>query len=230
MIKFGELTEAPEKTHEDLSEKYKRIKPAEKISDAEVDDFWAREFVKEKEEPEMDVYDKLLSEIFNRSEEELVIDFEIDETLQEVLQKFESEKWQGITDAEKISAIKELAQVVGERLGLELLPDIEIFDGKNEPYGNFDPLLNIINLNKQYFIDPKEMVNTITHEIRHAYQNMRTEIFETWEDALYKCNFDNYISPIPLPGGGYLFFIDYQDQYVEVDARAFANIFTEALL
>ena len=230
MIKFGELTEAPEKTHEDLSEKYKGIKPVEKISDAEVDDFWAREFAKEKEEPEMDVYDKLLSEIFNRSEEELVIDFEIDETLQEVLQKFESEKWQGMTDAEKISTIKELAQVVGERLGLELLPDIEIFDGENEPYGSFDPLLNIINLNKQYFIDPKEMVNTITHEIRHAYQNMRAEIFETWEDALYKCNFHNYISPIPLPGGGYLFFIDYQDQYVEVDARAFANIFTEALL
>ena len=40
---------------------------------------------------------------------------------------------------------------------------------------------------------------------------------------------DNYISPLPLPGGGWLFFTDYQDQYVEVDARAFANLFTEAM-
>ena len=32
-----------------------------------------------------------------------------------------------------------------------------------------------------------------------------------------------------MPGGGWLFFTDYQDQYVEVDARAFANLFTEAM-
>ena len=27
------------------------------------------------------------------------------------------------------------------------IPEIEIFDGENEPYGNFDPLLNVVNLN-----------------------------------------------------------------------------------
>lgn len=229
MIKFGEQAEAPEKSHAELSEKYKYIKPMEKMSDAEVDDFWAGEFAKEKGEQEMDVYDKLLSEIFNRSEEELSIDFDIDESLQEILQKFSSEKWQDMSDAEKISAIRTLVKEVGNRLGLEKLPTVEIFEGENEPYGNFDPLKNAINLNKQYFDDPKELVNTTMHELRHGYQNMRAEIFDTWEDALCKCNFDNYISPLPLPGGGYLFFVDYQDQYVEVDARAFANIFTEAM-
>ena len=43
-------------------------------------------------------------------------------------------------------------------------------------------------------------------------------------------SYENYISPLPLPGGGYLFFVDYFNQYVEVDARAFANLFTEAML
>lgn len=229
MVIFGEKTENTDVSQSDLSDKYKSIKPIEKMSDTEVDDFWASEFAKEQDEQEMDVYDKLLSEIFNRSEGELSINFDIDESLQEILQKFSSEKWQDMSDVERASAIKNLVKEVGNRLGLEKLPTVEIFEGENEPYGNFDPLKNTINLNKQYFDDPKELVNTITHELRHAYQNMRAEIFDTWEDALYKCNFDNYISPLPLPGGGYLFFVDYQDQYVEVDARAFANIFTEAM-
>lgn len=48
--------------------------------------------------------------------------------------------------------------------------------------------------------------------------------------SLYKVSFDNYISPVPLPGGGWLFFVDYFDQYVEVDARAFANKFAEVMV
>ena len=72
-------------------------------------------------------------------------------------------------------------------------------------------------------------INTIAHEMRHAYQEQRAGILETKEDALFKLNLDNYISPVPLPGCGWLFFTDYQDQYVEADARAFANLFTEAM-
>jgi hypothetical protein len=96
-------------------------------------------------------------------------------------------------------------------------------------YGFYSPSDNTINLNRQYFDDPVELVNTIAHEMRHAYQEYRAGLLETREDALYRVNLDNYISPIPLPGGGWLFFTDYQDQYVEVDARAFANLFTEAM-
>lgn len=229
MIKLMEQTDASEKFKLDIAEKYKNIKPVEKMSDVEVDDFWTAEFAKEQEEPEADFYEQLLSEIFNRSEDELDIDFEIDDMLQDFLQKFEKEQWSGLSEADKFSAIKELAKEVGGRLGLEKTPGIETFYGENAPYGNFDPLDNVINLNKQYFDNPKELVNTIAHELRHAYQNMRADILETWEDALFKCNFNNYISPIPLPDGGFLFFTDYQDQYVEVDARVFANIFTEAM-
>ena len=96
-------------------------------------------------------------------------------------------------------------------------------------YGFYSPSDNTINLNRQYFDNPVELVNTIAHEMRHAYQEYRAGLLETREDALYRVNLDNYISPIPLPGGGWLFFTDYQDQYVEVDARAFANLFTEAM-
>lgn len=80
-----------------------------------------------------------------------------------------------------------------------------------------------------YFNDSSELVNTIAHEMRHAYQEYRAGLLETREDELYRVNLDNYISPVQLPEGGWLFFTDYQDQYVEVDARAFANLFTEAM-
>lgn len=124
--------------------------------------------------------------------------------------------------------ISEFVSALGEGLELENLPEVAAFDD-DDAYGFYSPSDNTINLNRQYFDDPVELVNTIAHEMRHAYQEYRAGLLETREDALYRVNLDNYISPIPLPGGGWLFFTDYQDQYVEVDARAFANLFTEAM-
>ena len=63
--------------------------------------------------------------------------------------------------------------------------------------------------------------------MRHAYQHQRATHQETLLDKLYQLNFENYISPVPLADGKYLFFTDYQDQLVEAEARAFANIFTD---
>lgn len=60
--------------------------------------------------------------------------------------------------------------------------------------------------------------------------NQNHQVRRVIRNALYKVNFDNYVSTRSLPGGGYLFFVDYLNQYVEVDARAFANLFTEAML
>ena len=96
-------------------------------------------------------------------------------------------------------------------------------------YGNYNSENNMVNLNRKYFDDPCEIANTLTHELRHAFQEYRAEILDTWEDALYRVNLENYISPLPLPGGGWLFFTDYMNQYVEVDARAFANLFSQYL-
>ena len=66
-------------------------------------------------------------------------------------------------------------------------------------------------------------MNTVAHEMRHAYQWERSRNPERPEDILYLYNFDNYISPVPLGNGKYLFVVDYMNQYIEAEARAFAD-------
>ena len=226
MIRFSDVTEKgipPEKL-----EKHIDIKPSSSMTDQEADTFWETEFQKAHDEVSLDEYDALLSEVFNRSEDELDIDFCIDDRLADLLDQFSTETWEYMDDSEREEIISEFVSALSEDLGLEDMPEVAVFDD-DDAYGFYAPADNTINLNRQYFDDPVELVNTIAHEMRHAYQENRAGLLETREDALYRVNLDNYISPIPLPGGGWLFFTDYQDQYVEVDARAFANLFTEAM-
>lgn len=227
MIRFSDITENDSNT-ENL-EKHTDIKPSDRMTDQEANAFWKAEFQKAHDEVNLDEYDTLLSEVFNRSEDELDIDFNIDDRFTAILEKFTPETWESLDDTEQKDAISKFVNALGEGLELEDIPDTIVFDKANDAYGFYDPSNNNINLNKQYFNDPLELVNTIAHEMRHAYQEYRADLFETREDSLYRVNLDNYISPMPLPNGGWLFFTDYQDQYVEVDARAFANLFTEVM-
>lgn len=132
-----------------------------------------------------------------------------------------------LTDREKVEAIKELAAVIGKKLGIEENPEIQFYNGRDGSCGFYVSGENKVEINWNTMDDSREVVDTVAHEMRHAYQCQRASLQETWQDMLYKINFENYISPIPLADKKYLFFTDYQDQLVEVEARAFANIFTD---
>lgn len=227
MIRFSDIAEKATNT-ENLN-KHTDIKPSDRMTDQEADAFWKAEFQKAHDEVSLDEYDILLSEVFNRSEYELDIDFDIDDRVTAILERFSPETWENLSDSEKIGAISEFVNALGECLGLEDIPDTIVFDDSNDAYGFYNHSNNTINLNKEYFNNPSELVNTIAHEMRHAYQEYRAGLLETKEDLLYRVNLDNYISPVPLSDGSWLFFTDYQDQYIEVDARAFANLFTEVV-
>ena len=69
------------------------------------------------------------------------------------------------------------------------------------------------------------MLNTISHELRHAYQDQRAMNPETEMDYKYLANLNNYVSPLFTETGECMLYIDYQDQLVEAEARAFANLF-----
>ena len=227
MIKISEVAETSKRA--DISEKYKNIKPVEKMSDQEADDFWASEFEKIQENAEVDLHDKLLSEVFNHSEDEIDVKFDIGDRILSIIKQIKAEDWNSLDISEQRVAIKELVNTVGKELGLDKIPNLFISENEDDAYGFYDPEKNIVMLNKKYFDNSSELVNTIAHELRHVYQHMRAKIMATWEDALYKVNYENYVSPLSLPDGGWLFFTDYMNQYVEVDARAFANKFTEAI-
>ena len=227
MIRFSDVSEkgtSPEKI-----EKHTDIKPLGGMTDQEADAFWKKEFQNAHNEFSQEEYNKAKSEIYNRSEDELNIEFDIDDRLKSVLEQFAPNRWESMSDTERAEAISVFVRALGEGLELKELPKIIVYDDQSDSYGYYDPSENTISLNRRYFSDPPEVVNTVAHEMRHAYQHHRAELLETHEDLLYKVNLENYISPVELPDGGWLLFTDYQDQYVEVDARAFANLFTEAM-
>ena len=227
MVRFSDISETTKETSS--SEKYKRIKPNETMNDQDTSDFWESEFANSQKDLETDPYDRLLSEAFNRDEDEIDIQFEVDEDVKYALECFEPEKWEPMSEAERVSAMKEFLKVVGEKLGLIELPELEFSDFQDGILGDYSLEKNLISISSSIANNPTEIANTLSHELRHAFQHYRAEMLETWEDAIYRVNFENYITPVELPAGGWLFVIDYMDQYVEADARAFANLISGAM-
>ncbi len=228
MIKVDSISETFDNKSE-VSNTYLNIKPKEVISDQDINAYVGKVFEDARSVTEFDTYDNLLYDAFDRFEDEIDIDFSISEKTQALLEHFVPEKWKTINDTEKKGLIQELSTAIGEDLGLKDIPKLNISE-YGDAYGCYDPKDNTITLNSQFLSDPVELVNTIAHETRHAYQFMRADKLETREDALFKVGNDNYISPIPLSSGGWLNYTDYYNQYVEVDARVFANKFMEAMV
>lgn len=52
------------------------------------------------------------------------------------------------------------------------------------------PGKNKVEINRSTMDDPQEVVDTVAHELRHAYQHQRAGLQETWQDMLYKINFE----------------------------------------
>ena len=110
---------------------------------------------------------------------------------------------------------------VKEKMGI----DADLSFANKPPYnlGGYDPLTNRIELNSNYLekADCEDLLNTILHESRHAFQNkcidtpnsvtVKDNIIEVWKD-----NFDNYIRPDED-------FEAYENQEIEKDANYFAD-------
>lgn len=229
MIRFHDTAEKKDNTELLSPSAFQDIKPTGTMSSEEAISFLDGLFSVDPESQDAYSVDEesLLAEIFGRFEDEFDFDFELDDEVQIVLDRFGAAQWERLTDSEKIEAIKELAAVIGKKLGIEEDPEIQLYNGRDGSCGAYIPGENKVEINRNTMDDPQEVIDTIAHEIRHAYQHQRAGLQETWQDMLYKINFENYISPIPLADGKYLFFTDYQDQLVEAEARSFANIFTK---
>lgn len=221
------------------SEKEPEIKPLDNMgnevkgsSNAEVNsakEYWNEVFSMEPEQDEFEIDENVFAEIFGVSEEQFQFDFDVyDEKLQDALQLFREDEWNELDYAERIGTSKALIDTLASMLGIEEIPDLELFDGIEDLRGQFVSRENKVEINTIGFETPGRLVETIAHEMRHAYQEMRAMLGETKQDILYALNFENYISPVEIGDRKFLFFSDYQDQLVEAEARAFAKLFREA--
>lgn len=229
MIKTADITGKTEDLMGESS--FKGIRPVEKLSVSDADSFWKSEMGAKESHFEIDseTYDYLLSEAFNRSEESVNVDFKLDDSILSRLKEFNPQNWEKLSLEEKYALMADLVRDVGNKLGLPQLPELVVQERDNGEQGWYDEKTRVIGITTEMLNDPKELVDTLMHELRHAYQHYRAEQLQNFDDARYAVGFENYIAPVPLPYRGTLFFEDYRNQFVEVEARVFAKLFTEAL-
>ncbi len=205
---------------------FKEIKP-ETISSDDAHSFWDDLFSVEDGAYAKELSDlSLQDEMFNWAEEDLVFDVDTQNTeLRDIMSAFHSDAWRELPDAQKLDAIQDFADYLNRILGIENRPRIRYFEDEETNCGFFDPNTNTISINRNTLHDPKEIVDTVAHETRHAFQHQRAAIGETDTDKLIAYNLANYIAP-EFVDRACINYFDYLDQYVEVDARAFAALFT----
>lgn len=163
-------------------------------------------------------------DILNHSESEFTFDVDISD-MKELLNKFDDNEWNHYSDIDKMDIINEFVERVSEKLQLKDVPVVEFFRDDPENCGVYNAATNTISVNELELGQPKELLRTISHELRHAYQKEHAENPSSQTDLLYRINFDNYISPVFTEDGDCMLFTDYQDQLIEAEARAFAQLF-----
>lgn len=226
MIRFADRLDKFENTELTGLSNYREIKPILKTINDRVQNYWDRVFGEEEITEDIFLTDEeIISAIFERSESDFKFGIDAnDGVIQEKLTEFDFEKWNNFDETQKLEVIDDFISVLCEKVGVEEQPRLFLFEDDENFCGAYNNQSNILELNRNILDNPKEVVNTIAHETRHAYQYQRACIGETQEDVLYAINFLNYIEPIQIDGY-YANFNEYQGQLIEVEARAFAKMF-----
>lgn len=173
------------------------------------------------------IEEQILSDIFDRYEDEFVFDKKTEsDNVQNSLGKFFREDWETISDRDKINCVSDFIDDLSESLNLENKQQLLFYEAEKTNCGTFNRFDNSIMINKCLLNNSKELVDTLAHEMRHAYQYQRACIGETYTDKLYVANFENYIEP-KIVNGHFVNFLDYNNQFIEAEARAFAKVFSE---
>lgn len=216
MLKFGEGTLGDEIKDTEVS--FSEVPMFDtQISLEEAMTFWDKQF---ESVPEISMKD-----ILNRSEEEFSFNYDLSD-MRDILDKFDEENWTDLSENEQMDLVEQVVYRIAEILGLNEIPEVMYFEDDPSNCGCYYSGLNILGINVCELSDPKELINTVAHELRHAYQEQRALNPETEMDYKYLTNLRNYISPIFTENGDYILFTDYQDQLLEAEARAFANLFS----
>lgn len=217
MFKFGEISSNTSELNKSdvLNKEIPRFDSGISVEDAKT--FWDEMFYEPK--------DISIIDILDHYEDEFTFDdFDITD-MNELLDNFELDTWNEFTTDEKINLVNELVDTISEKLGLEDIPEVLYYEDDPGNRGVYYDSFNVLGLNECLLDDPQQLVKTTAHELRHAYQHLRAESPQNYEDFLYRINLANYISPMFNDDGECILYTDYACQFVEAEARAFSNLF-----
>lgn len=172
--------------------------------------------------------DDMASKMFD-FDENFAFEFPFDESIDELIFHFNMDNWAEMNIDERKEIIAQTVECIRNKLGIEQPVNIVYFKDEPDYCGYFNEQYREIGINENILDNPMEVLDTLAHEIRHGYQRYRADICENETDQLYKYNFEHYISPQQDEDGHYINYFEYYDQFIEAEARAFANEFTERM-
>ncbi|MGV8026684.1 MAG: hypothetical protein AB2L18_09025 [Anaerolineaceae bacterium] len=139
------------------------------------------------------------------------------------IDNIKQENWDTLDSDERLNTLQNIESQMSE---IQNRPSVQIStkDLENYTFGGYDNENNVININQNHLegeMPVDEMVDTIIHEGRHAYQDYAInnpgfindpDIIDQWSE-----NLENYLSPREVP-------LDiYMDQPLESDAWSYAS-------
>ena len=203
----------------ELSDAFKAIKPEHNISKSEAVSLAKNRF-------EMQENNSFSDMVHNYDEADFDLKFEFNSKIENTIDLFQSKQWDKLDVSEKKDAINQMVELLNEGLGIEEKIDVIYFEDFPDNCGWYNERYRAIGINEATFCEPLEVLDTIAHEMKHAFQRYRADKTETTMDKFYQYSFEHYISPIEDVCGNFVNFFEYYDQYIEAEARAFAKIFT----
>lgn len=203
-----------------MSDAFKEIKPQGNISYES-----AADYVRNRFEAFND--SSYREKMMNYDIKDLDTKFSFDDEIDGLILEFGENNWMMLDIDERCNLIEKMADAIGKRLKLEDNVEVKFFIGNKDNCGWFNGKEKAVVVNLNIFDSPEEVLDTLAHEMKHAHQYSRAQKCETEQDRLYKYNFKHYISPMTDKNGFYVNFLEYQGQFIEAEARAFAQQFVE---
>lgn len=162
------------------------------------------------------------------------VDTQSIESFKSVRESLQSEKWQTYSNQEKLDILQIICDYECKtNLGCDSPKVVAGHPERDTIYGSYSSKTKTITISVEHLAnDPAEdVLDTLLHEARHAYQHATVNAFNAIEENLsegakalscfkviesYRNNFENYIS-------GNEDYYSYYDQDVESDSRSWAE-------
>ena len=146
----------------------------------------------------------------------------------DVLQKIEEDKWEVLSVNEKMNVLNTIVSIEKEELGIPYALNVTEEKLSEGLVAQYHPLSNTIKIDKDYMNDctSDEVVDSICHEVYHAYQNCLVELYENssmeYRNLVVFKSVPEYKKEFTQYKDGMDEIFDYYMQTCECDARAYA--------
>nr|WP_325214186.1 hypothetical protein [uncultured Oscillibacter sp.] len=138
--------------------------------------------------------------------------------------------WSKASVDERKVILKNYLADLAKIYGVSVSSEINFYDGKNSTRGTYSHSKRLVSINENYLTraDSYQIMQTVIHEMRHAYQHSAVDDPDSYEVSAetirqWKENFSNYRST----GDGKTTYEEYVSQPVEYDAKNFAKQYTD---